>query len=86
MVIVSPYAKAGFVDSSVASYASVLAFTEHVFGLRSLNGVDGNAYDYSDSFDFAGRPLPPVPLPRHAVPPGSQRFIRTHPPNPNEST
>ena len=34
MIIISPYAIAGHTDSNVATYASVLAFTEHLFGLR----------------------------------------------------
>jgi phospholipase C len=86
MVIVSPYAKPGFVDSNVASFASILAFTEHLYGLKRLNKVDGSAYDYFDSFDFGQRPLPPIPLPRHRVPPSSLRFVQSHPPDPNDPT
>ena len=33
MIMISPYVKAGTTDSNVASFASVLAFTETVFGL-----------------------------------------------------
>ena len=36
MVIVSPYAKPAFTDSKAASFASILAFTEHLFGLEPL--------------------------------------------------
>jgi phospholipase C len=86
MVIVSPYAKPGFVDSNVASFASILAFTEHLYGLKRLNKLDGNAYDYFDSFNFGQRPLPPIPLPQHKVPPGSLRFVHRHPPDPNDPT
>ena len=86
MVIVSPYAKAGFVDHSDASFASILAFTEHIFGLQWLNKVDRNAYDYLQSFNFAQKPLPPIPLPQHVVPPSSIEYIKKHPPNPNDPT
>jgi phospholipase C len=86
MVIVSPYAKPGFVDSNDASFASILAFTEHLYGLKRLNKVDGNAYDYFQSFDFSQRPLPPIPLPQHRVPTSSLRFMQRHPPDPNDPT
>jgi hypothetical protein len=52
MVIVSPYAKAGATDSTVATPVSMLAFTEHNFGLRPLNRSDGSSYDYSNAFDM----------------------------------
>ncbi len=86
MVIVSPYAKQGFVDHNDASFASILAFTEHIFGLPRLNKVDGAAYDYFQSFNFAQKPLPPIPLPRHLVPASSIEYMKIHPPNPNDPT
>src|SRR5439155_12019598 len=51
MVIASPYARAGFTDGGTATFASLLAYTEHVFDLQSLGGDDTNAYDYANSFD-----------------------------------
>jgi phospholipase C len=69
MVIVSPYAKLGFSDSTPTTVAGVLAFAEHVFGLAPLNSTDGSAYDFSRSFCFSGPPrctpagLAPVKLP-----------------------
>ena len=86
MVIISPFAKAGYVDSTIASFASILAFTERIYGLRPLNKVDGNAYDYFKSFDFGQHPLPAISLPQHTVPRRSLLFMRTHPPNPNDPT
>jgi phospholipase C len=86
MVIVSPYAKPRFVDSNDASFASVLAFTEHLYGLQSLNRVDRTAYDYFDSFDFGQQPLPPVALPQHPVAQSSQDYVAKHPPDPRDPT
>jgi hypothetical protein len=43
MVVVSPFARRGFTDTNVASYASLLAFTEYVFGLQPLADADANA-------------------------------------------
>ena len=86
MVIVSPYAKPGFVDSNDASFASILAFTEHLYGLEPLNKVDGNAYDYFKSFDFSQQPLPPISLQQHPVLSSSIQYMERHPPNPHEAT
>jgi phospholipase C len=60
MIIVSPYARAGYTDSGIASFASILAFTEHTFGLAPLAATDAAAYDYSNAFDYAQTPLPPA--------------------------
>ena len=57
MVIVSPYAKAGSTDSTNATFASILAFTEHTFGLAPLAANDAAAYDYANSFDYTQAPL-----------------------------
>ena len=57
IVIVSPYAKLGFSDSTPTTVAGVLAFAEHVYGLAALNSTDADAYDFvSGSFCFAGMP------------------------------
>ncbi|MFL5797857.1 MAG: alkaline phosphatase family protein [Actinomycetota bacterium] len=79
MVIVSPYARAGYTDSAVASFASMLAFVEHAFGLKPLSPMDANAYDYANSFDFGQTLLSPVGLPHHVVPASSIAYMRTHP-------
>jgi phospholipase C len=52
MVIVSPYAKPAFTDSTPADFSSLLAFTEHVFGLPALSSRDGNVYDFANAFNF----------------------------------
>jgi phospholipase C len=86
MVIVSPYAKPGYTDSNPASYASMLAFTEHTFGLPPLAASDAAAYDFSDSFDFSQAPLAPIALSQHAVPAASLEWLKTHRPDPNDPT
>src|SRR5207237_8053926 len=78
MVIVSPYARAGFTDSTGATFASMLAYTEHAFDLPSLGGNDYGAYDFTNSFDYTQTPLPPVPLSQHPVPAASKRYVATH--------
>jgi phospholipase C len=86
MLIVSPWAKPRFVDHTIASHASMLAFTEHLFGLAPMNQEDANAYDYASAFDFSQAPLPPIPLPQHRVPPSSIRYIAAHPPDTDDPT
>jgi phospholipase C len=78
MVIVSPYARAGTVDSTQASIASMLAFTEHNFGLTPLNENDANAYDYASSFDYSQPPLAPVRMTRSKLSPRA-REASQHP-------
>jgi phospholipase C len=53
MLLVSPWARPGFTDNHVASFASILAFTEHVFGVAPLSNFDATAYDYITSFNFS---------------------------------
>jgi phospholipase C len=86
MVIVSPYARARFVDHSTALGASMLAFTEHLFGLPPLSKEDANAYDYANAFNFQQRPLGPIPLPQHTVPRSSLVYMAHHPPDPDDPT
>jgi len=52
MVIVSPEAKASYVDHNVASFDSMLAFVEQNWQLAPLSPKDARAYDYCDSFIF----------------------------------
>jgi phospholipase C len=80
MVIVSPYARSGFTDSTTASFPSMLAFIEHTFGLQPLSTADAGAYDYSGSFNLAQRPLPGTPLSSHLVPRAELRWIASHRP------
>ncbi len=86
MVIVSPFARAGFTDSTPASFASMLAFTEHLFGLHPLAAPDASAYDYSNSFDFSQTPLPPPALVRRALSPAEASYLKAHPPDPHDPT
>jgi phospholipase C len=52
MVIVSPYARLGYTDTQPTTFAGILAFVEHTFGLPALNSNDATAYDYADAFCF----------------------------------
>ncbi len=55
LLIVSPYAKQGYVSHVQHDFGSILKFIEEVFGLGLINGseyADSRADDLSDCFNF----------------------------------
>ena len=62
LLIISPYAKKGYVSHTTYSMASILKFVEARFNLRPLTDRDALANDIFDSFDFNQQPLPPLIL------------------------
>ncbi len=70
MVIVSPYARAGYTDSSQTTViGGLLAFTEHTFNLAPLTTVDQKAYAYSRAFNYNQTPIQAKRLPMPDVGP-----------------
>jgi phospholipase C len=61
-IIVSPYARAGYVSHTLHSHVSLLRFVESIFGLEPLTERDANASDMLDCFDFDQRGLSPIAL------------------------
>jgi phospholipase C len=86
MIIVSPYARPGYTDSTTATFLSMLAFVENTFGLPPLNGHDSRAYDFRGSFDFTQQPLHPVPMVTNRVPAGELVWLARHPPDADDPT
>jgi phospholipase C len=56
LLIISPYAKTGYVSHTQYEFSSILKFIENRFGLQSLTGRDAAANDTEDSFDFTQTP------------------------------
>jgi phospholipase C len=52
LIIVSPYAKRGFTDRTATTFAGILAYAEHTFGLTPLGVNDARAYAFGKSFDY----------------------------------
>jgi phospholipase C len=52
LIIVSPYAKQGYVSHVTHDFGSILKFIEEVYHLPSLGYADEHADDLSDCFDF----------------------------------
>ena len=69
LLVVSPYAKPGYIFKHNASQASVIHFTERVLGIhKSLHALDPAAQDSAvddlfGAFDFHQPPNPPLVLP-----------------------
>ncbi len=62
LVIISPYAKTGYISHTQYELSSVIKFAEEVFGLPSLGQRDAIANDTTDSFDFTQSPRNPLML------------------------
>jgi phospholipase C len=52
-IIISPYAKRGYIDSTSYDTTSILKFITRRFGLEPLSGVRTNVGDLTAAFDFA---------------------------------
>jgi phospholipase C len=75
LIIVSPYARPGYTDTTPTSFAGILAYTEHNFGLQPLGVNDASAYGFADAFDYSQVPLRPVRMITRALP-ASARHLR----------
>jgi phospholipase C len=62
LIVISPYAKAGYVSHTQHEFGSILHFVEEQFGLGSLGYTDARADDLADCFNFAQTPLPYHPV------------------------
>lgn len=65
LIVLSPYAKPGFVFEEVSEQASIPRFIEKVFGAPPLSSLDpaaqdGQANDLMNAFDWSQAPLPPL--------------------------
>jgi phospholipase C len=56
LIVISPYAKRGYVSHTMHDFGSLLRFTEETFQLPSLGYADSRADDLSDCFDFMQPP------------------------------
>jgi phospholipase C len=56
-IVVSPYARAGYISHVPHDFGSVLKFIENAYGLASLGYADVRADDLSDCFNFNQTPI-----------------------------
>jgi phospholipase C len=75
LLVVSPYAKPGFVSHGVYDHTSILRFIQAKYRLPALTKRDANALVPMDFFDFAAPPREAVPnLPEPAVDQGELTY------------
>jgi phospholipase C len=70
MIVISPYAKAGYISRYTYEFCSVLKFVEERWKLRHLTARDHWANDMRDCFDFDRAPSASLVIP---IPPGLPR-------------
>lgn len=63
LIVVSPYAKSGYVSHQQHEFGSLLKFIEETFNVKSLGTTDVRSDDFSDCFDFAQPPRKFKPIP-----------------------
>ncbi len=83
LIVISPYAKAGYISHVNHDFGSILRFIEETFGLNSLGYADAFADDLSDCFNFSQTPLTFQSI---AAPLGADAFLkdRTPPTDPDD--
>lgn len=62
LLVISPYAKKGYISNTQYEFSSILKFIEERFNLPPLGDRDTQANDISGSFNFAQNPSPPLIL------------------------
>jgi phospholipase C len=75
MLVISPYAKQGYVSHETDEFSSVLKFVEERWKLGHLTARDHWANDMRDSFDFNQEPAAPVTVPIPAGLPASKPIL-----------
>jgi phospholipase C len=56
LIVVSPYAKAGYISHTTHDFGSIVKLIETTFDLPSLGYADASADDLSDCFDLSQKP------------------------------
>jgi phospholipase C len=67
-IIISPYAKQGFVDNTLTEFASTLKLIETLFNVPSLGARDVKADNLLEAFNFYQTPRAPLVLPGPFLP------------------
>jgi phospholipase C len=68
LIIISPYARKGYISHTQYEFSSFLRFVEERYSLGNLGQRDVSANDMLDSFDFTQAPLAPVVLQQRTCP------------------
>jgi len=66
-LLISPYARRGYIDSTILDFTSVLKFIEENWGIEPLAARDTQAKSFMSAFDFSMSPREPVFIPFERV-------------------
>jgi phospholipase C len=77
LIIVSPYARPGYTDTTATTFAGILAYTERIFGLSPLGANDVAAYPFSNAFNYAQAPQNPARMVHRPLPASAKRIHLT---------
>ena len=83
LLIVSPYARPGYTDTTPTTFAGILTYAEQTFGLRSLSKNDASSYGFANAFNYHQAPLAPARMVQRPLP-ASARHLP--PPDPGDPT
>ncbi|HTU83308.1 MAG TPA: alkaline phosphatase family protein [Candidatus Acidoferrales bacterium] len=76
-IVISPYAKKGYVSHTTYQFGSIIKLVEDVYGLGRLNTTDVTANNMDDCFDFSQKARAFVPIPAKY----SKKFFERQPPS-----
>ncbi len=76
-IIISPYAKKGYVDHTQYEFGSILKTIEQIFGLKSIGTTDARSHDMFGAFDFTQKPRKFNKIPAKYP----ESFFRAEPPS-----
>jgi len=77
LLIISPYAKKGYIDHTLYEFSSMLRFAEDVLGLAQMTERDRKANDLMGAFDFNQKARPPLILTERTCSPQSAAYNNT---------
>ena len=69
LIVISPFARRGYVSHETIDHTSVTRFVEARFGLKALTARDANAWPLYDMFDFANPDVSVPALPAAVIDP-----------------
>ncbi len=81
LIVVSPYARHGYISHTVHEPSGFLRYAEESFSLPSLGQRDAAADDFADCFDYTQTPQPYVQIPVSFNPKGAEKLNATVPPD-----
>ena len=81
LILVSPYARRGYISHAQHEFGSLLHFTEELFNLPSLGTRDAISDDLRDCFDFQQSVVPYVPVQTNLTPDYFKHQVATGPPD-----